>query len=79
MTNTAAVQQLGRQHVRPRAALPLGGEGDSDGRRAVVFWIGWHILQIRAENRELEEEARRLREGDNLQKAVQDEHTPERM
>ena len=24
---------------------------------AVIFWIGWHILQIRAENRQHDEEA----------------------
>lgn len=45
----------------------------------LIFWIGWHILQIRMENRQEEEEARKLREGGNLQKALQDEHTPERM
>jgi len=45
----------------------------------VLFWIVWHILQIRMENRTLNEEARRLRESGNLQKALQDEHTPERM
>ena len=44
-----------------------------------VFWIGWHVVQIRGENRELERQARKLREGDNLQKAVQAEHSPERM
>ena len=44
-----------------------------------IFWIGWHVVQIRGENRELERQARKLREGDNLQKAVQAEHSPERM
>ena len=44
-----------------------------------IFWIGWHVVQIRGENRQLEREARKLREGDNLQKAVQAEHSPERM
>ena len=46
---------------------------------AVVFWIGWHILQFRMENRQQEDEARILRQGDNLQKAVLSEHAPERM
>lgn len=40
-----------------------------------VFWIGWHIAQIRAENRQLDEEARRLREGDNLHRAVQSDRS----
>jgi hypothetical protein len=44
-----------------------------------VFWIVWHVLQIRAENRQLDQEARKLREGDNLQRAMQAERTPERM
>ena len=44
-----------------------------------IFWIGWHVVQIRGENRQLEQEARRLREGDNLLKAVQAERTIERM
>ena len=35
-----------------------------------VFWIGWHIVQIRGENRQLEHEARELRKGDNLYKAI---------
>lgn len=44
-----------------------------------VLWVGWHVVQIRGENRQWEEETRRLREGDNLLRAVQAEHTPERM
>lgn len=38
-----------------------------------VFWIGWHYVQIRAENRQLESEARRLRQGGDLQKLLQAE------
>lgn len=45
----------------------------------MAFWIGWHVLQVRRENRQLEEEARVLRQGDNLQRIVQAEHTIERM
>jgi hypothetical protein len=45
---------------------------------AVIFWIVWHILQIRAENRQLDEEARMLRQGNNLQKAVEAEQPVER-
>jgi len=43
------------------------------------LWIGWHVLQLRRENRQLDEEARVLRQGDNLQRIVQAEHTIERM
>jgi hypothetical protein len=45
----------------------------------IVFWIGWHFWQIRMENRHLDEETAKLRQGDNLQKAILAEHTPERM
>ena len=44
-----------------------------------VFWIGWHYMQMKMENRSLDERAMRLRQGDNLAKALQAEHTPERM
>ena len=45
----------------------------------IVFWVGWHIIQIRGEHRQREEEARKLRVGDNLLKAVQGERNVERM
>ena len=41
---------------------------------AVVVWIGWHILQIRQENRRLESQARALRQSGELQKLLQSEH-----
>lgn len=44
-----------------------------------IFWIGWHIVQIRMETRQLEEEARNLRQGNNLQQVLDAEHSPERM
>lgn len=40
---------------------------------AFVFWIGWHIVQIRAESRRLEKEARTLRQSGELQKLLQSE------
>jgi hypothetical protein len=43
---------------------------------AFVFWLGWHYLQIRMENRQLDDEARELRNADNLQKALQSERPP---
>jgi hypothetical protein len=46
---------------------------------AVIIWIGWHIVQIRSENRRYEEQARALRQSGVLQKALADEHTIERM
>ena len=45
----------------------------------VVFWIGWHIIQMRMENADDEAAARRLAEGNNLAKALEDEHIAERM
>lgn len=45
----------------------------------LVFWVGWHFVQMRMESKELEDEASRLRQGDNLRKALADEHTMERM
>ena len=45
----------------------------------VVLWIWWHISQIREENRQLDAEAEMLRQGENLQKALQEEHTLQRM
>ena len=45
---------------------------------AVIFWIGWHIVQIRSESKRLEDQARALRQG-GMQKALDDEHTVERM
>ncbi len=43
-----------------------------------IFWISWHILQIRAENQQLDEEAAKLRQAGNLQKAVEAEQPVER-
>jgi len=45
---------------------------------AVVFWVGWHVLQIRAENRQHDEEAANLRKAGNLQRAVEAEQPVER-
>ena len=45
---------------------------------AVVFWIVWHILQIRMENRQHDDEVANLRKTGNLQKAVEAESPVER-
>jgi hypothetical protein len=45
----------------------------------VIIWVGWHIWQIRMENRRLDDQARQLRQSGNLQRAVTDEHSPQRM
>lgn len=45
----------------------------------VIFWVGWHILQIKTENKQLDDEAKMLRQSGRLQKALETEHTPERM
>jgi len=44
-----------------------------------VFWIGWHYLQMKMENRTLDNEAMALRQGNNLEKALEAEHSLERM
>lgn len=45
----------------------------------VILWVGWHVWQIKMENKALEDEAKRLRQSGNLQQAVSSEHTLERM
>ena len=45
----------------------------------IIFWVGWHIWQIKMESKRLETEAQRLRQSGNLQKAMADEHSLERM
>jgi hypothetical protein len=41
---------------------------------AIIVWIGWHILQLRMENRRLQDQARALRQSGDLQKLLQSEH-----
>jgi hypothetical protein len=41
---------------------------------ALIFWIGWHVVQIRAEIRTHEKDVQLLRQGDNLKKALNGEH-----
>jgi hypothetical protein len=43
---------------------------------AVIFWVGWHYLQIRMENRRLEEEAASLRESGRLVAIVETDPAP---
>ena len=45
----------------------------------VVLWVGWHVMQIRKESEDYANRTGPLRQGDALNKAVQDEHTIERM
>jgi hypothetical protein len=45
----------------------------------IVFWVAWHVIQMRMENKAHNDDARVLRQGDNLQRAMQEEHTLERM
>jgi hypothetical protein len=45
----------------------------------VIFWVGWHIWQIKMESKRLQTEAQQLRQGGNLQKAVTEEHSVQRM
>jgi hypothetical protein len=41
---------------------------------AFVFWIGWHVVQLRMENRRFNDQARALRQSGDLQKLMQSEH-----
>ena len=41
---------------------------------AFVFWIGWHVVQLRMESRRFEDQARALRQSGDLQKLMQSEH-----
>jgi hypothetical protein len=36
----------------------------------LVFWIGWHIVQIRQENAEIEADMAADRSGDETRKAI---------
>ena len=45
----------------------------------IIFWVGWHIWQIKMESKRLQTEAQQLRQGGNLQKAVTEEHSVQRM
>jgi hypothetical protein len=45
----------------------------------VVFLVWWHFMQIRMENDADRATAEELNRGDNLAKALDAEHTPERM
>jgi len=45
----------------------------------LVFWIAWHVVQVRAETRQHDNEASSLRQGDNLYQVLEQEHTIERM
>ena len=46
---------------------------------AIIFWVGWHIIQVKAENKKYEEQVRALRQAGALERALADEHTIERM
>lgn len=45
----------------------------------LIFWAGWHVWQIKMENKRLDDQARELRQSGKLQKATSDEHSPQRM
>ena len=36
----------------------------------LIFWIGWHILQMRQEAAEIEKEEKADRQGDETRKAI---------
>jgi len=45
----------------------------------LIFWVGWHVWQIKVENARLDREEAALRQSGNLQKAINDEHSLQRM
>ena len=61
--------------ISARSTRSSGGKG-SWLCCAVIFWVGWHIVQIKMENAQLDEEAQKLRQSGDLKKAVEAEHSP---
>jgi hypothetical protein len=45
---------------------------------AFIAWIGWHVLQLRAESKQFDDEVQLLRQDGNLEKAVEAERPVER-
>jgi len=45
---------------------------------AVIFWVGWHVMQIKMENRQVDEETTALSKQGNLQKALDAERPIDR-
>jgi hypothetical protein len=39
----------------------------------LVFWVGWHVMQMRAEDREFEQESARMKGQGGMRKAL-DKH-----
>jgi hypothetical protein len=39
----------------------------------IVFWIGWHIWQIRMEERNYSDDMKTLKQGDNMDRALKGE------
>ncbi len=37
----------------------------------LVFWVGWHVLQIRAESRDIEQNMKADKGGDSTRKAIE--------
>ena len=38
----------------------------------VILWLGWHVWQVKFENRTYDEEVAKYASGDNLQKGVEE-------
>lgn len=52
------------------AAYPFVGMETTLVIVGVVFWIGWHITQLRAESRELEREVREHGNAESLKRVL---------
>lgn len=44
----------------------------------IIFWVGWHVMQIRMENKQIEDETAALGQQGNLQKALDAERPVDR-
>ena len=42
----------------------------------LAFWVGWHVWQLRFENRTYEQELLRLNSPDKIERAMRDQHLP---
>jgi len=52
------------------AAYPFVGIETPLMIAGIVFWVWWHISQLRAESRELEEEVRKYGNAESLKKVL---------
>ena len=52
------------------AIYPVPGIGSALGDFGLAFWIGWHVIQTRQENAEIETDMAADRSGDETRAAI---------